>query len=1204
MPGCMRVVRPRKRKTNFFLALAMISAKGRGTTVRQSVNRLSSPLVSFPVLALLGGWLPLLAQQPATPTSVPLEGTLETLFEKASGPCDLISKMDYSNFRVLLNYDAGEAAKPRLVVFGNHEIELPAGDQRRVEVAYEHALGQGARVRVWHEGKMVNPGENLKGSVPAGAGPVRGAVVASPANSGKVFRFDRDFTVMVTFRTKGNGPLVAKASQAGSWEAGGKMLFLRDGRLTYDIGWLGDMEGKTRVNDGKDHVAILQMDGTTARLFVDGKMEAGKRDFSKLDVDGHVFKIGAGADDFGGRWDGVISNVRWWRRALRLSEVKALSTGKEDTVNTPDYNWKPGNDTTPEEEAVPRRLVEVKYGRVPGYGTKVKLQAAAGFNLRRALVQPLETSDHAVLVGSWNDESLERGKQVYGQLCVTCHGTVDKEGSLPTALRFHAGKFRNGNDPFRMFQTLERGYGLMVPQPQYTTAQKYDVIHYLREAFLKDRNEDQLSQVDDDYLALLPRGMSTVQERQEPRKGRQYVLQDYGNVLFWTMQVEEGNIAQKGITVRVDDGPGGVVEGKAWMLYDHDTMRLAAAWTGDRFVDWRGIAFDGSHGTHTSIVGDKKFVFPNEPMWANPGEGDYEDLRIRGRDDRPYGRLPGEWVKFRGLQYSGGEAVIEYTVGERLIEEVPQWDAAEEAFVRVMRVGPGDEALRMRLDGETEHEFPAAAGPEIYRVVIGEEVSVTEAHPTDGGLFGRKPRPRYQGRLVTRIVPGLEDGPFAVDVLTTPPPAENPWQSWMRTSGFDYFEGGQSAAVCTWNGDVWIVDGLDQSEGVLQWQRVASGLFQPLGLRIVDGKIYVGCRDMIALLHDQDGDREADYVEVFNNDHQVTEHFHEFAMGLQTDKEGNFYYAKSARHALPAVVPHHGTLLRVSKDGSRTDILATGFRAANGVCLNPDGSFIVTDQEGHWNPKNRINWVKGTGREDFYGNMFGYHSITDSSDSAMTPPLCWITNGFDRSPAELLWVPEDSAWKSLRGSLLNLSYGFGKIYVVPHEKVRGQVQGGMCQLPFQQFPTGVMRGRFHPVNGQLYACGMFAWAGNQRQPGGFYRIRATGKPAHVPIGLTAASRTVKVTFSEALDRESAEKVDAWTVEAWDLKRTRKYGSRHYNQRGWEVRKAVLGADGRTVTLTIPELAPTWGMSIRCRIRGVKGEEVVREIHNSVHHLGG
>ena len=84
-------------------------------------------------------------------------------------------------------------------------------------------------------------------------------------------------------------------------------------------------------------------------------------------------------------------------------------------------------------------------------------------------------------------------------------------------------------------------------------------------------------------------------------------------------------------------------------------------------------------------------------------------------------------------------------------------------------------------------------------------------------------------------------------------------------------------------------------------------------------------------------------------------------MGLQTDAEGNFYYAKAARHGLTAVVPQHGTLLRVSKDGSRTEILATGFRAPNGVCLNPDGTFFLTDQEGFWTPKNRINWVKRGG---------------------------------------------------------------------------------------------------------------------------------------------------------------------------------------------------------------------------------------------------
>ena len=123
--------------------------------------------------------------------------------------------------------------------------------------------------------------------------------------------------------------------------------------------------------------------------------------------------------------------------------------------------------------------------------------------------------------------------------------------------------------------------------------------------------------------------------------------------------------------------------------------------------------------------------------------------------------------------------------------------------------------------------------------------------------------------------------------------------------------------------------------------------------------------------------------------------------------------------------------MKVSKDGSKTEILATGFRATNGVCLNPDGTFFVTDQEGFWNPKNRINLVKSG---QFYGNMWGYHDVRDASDSAMEQPVVWITNAMDRSPAEMLRVPNDS-WGPLNGSLLSLSYGYGKIFVVPYERL-------------------------------------------------------------------------------------------------------------------------------------------------------------------------
>ncbi|MGY8769105.1 MAG: LamG-like jellyroll fold domain-containing protein [Pirellulales bacterium] len=464
---------------------------------------------------------------------------------------------------------------------------------------------------------------------------------------------------------------------------------------------------------------------------------------------------------------------------------------------------------------------------------------------------------------------------------------------------------------------------------------------------------------------------------------------------------------------------------------------------------------------------------------------------------------------------------------------------------------------------------------------------------------------RWAGLLKTKVELGDSSGPFAVDTLTHP--ESNPWFCRMRLTGFDFFPDGDSVAVSSWDGNVWMVRGLSQLDQPrsedspapeLTWQRIASGLYQPLGVKVVNDKIHVTCRDQLCILHDMNGDGETDYYESFNNDHQVTDHFHEFAMGLQTDAEGNFYYAKSARHALKALVPHHGTLLRISKDGLKTDIIATGFRAANGVCLNPDGSFIVTDQEGHWNPKNRINWVKPGG---FYGNMFGYHDVTDSSNEAMQQPLCWITNEFDRSPAELLWVDSEK-WGPLNGTLLNLSYGYGKVYVVPHEEISGQKQGGMCQLPIPKFETGTMRGRFRADDGQLYLCGMFSWAGSQQKPGGFYRLRYTGKPSHLPIGLNASTKGMNIQLTDSLDLASAENIDNYSVKVWSLKRTASYGSKHYDEHFIDVKSAKLAQDGKSVFLEIPEIAPTWGMEIKYSLKSTTGEVVNGTIHNTIHNL--
>ena len=135
----------------------------------------------------------------------------------------------------------------------------------------------------------------------------------------------------------------------------------------------------------------------------------------------------------------------------------------------------------------------------------------------------------------------------------------------------------------------------------------------------------------------------------------------------------------------------------------------------------------------------------------------------------------------------------------------------------------------------------------------------------------------------------------------------------------------------------------------------------------------------------------------------------------------------------------------------------------------------------------------------------------------------------------LLWVTSDR-WGPLKGSLLNLSYGDGKVFVVPHERVGGVMQGGMIELPLPPFPTGVMRGRFHPSDGQLYLCGLFAWAGSAIHPGGLYRLRATGQPMHLPVGLHATKSGLKLTFTEPLDRASLDAKNV-QIKTWSLKRT-------------------------------------------------------------------
>ncbi len=836
--------------------------------------------------------------------------------------------------------------------------------------------------------------------------------------------------------------------------------------------------------------------------------------------------------------------------------------------------------------------------------------------------------DHARLIRSLDEAALKRGETLYKTLCIVCHGTPEAAGSLPLSRAFWKEPFKNGGDLHGLYGTLTSGLGLMPPWPMLTPAQKYDVSHYVREVLVKPTNAAAYQPVTDAYLAALPKPQGEFVETaamKEFQQGPKYLRMNFGPALMWTIEAAPGNIAYKGITARLDEGHGGVSKGRAWMLYDHDTMRVAAAWTGDQFVDWRGIAFDGSHGTHTKIVGETAFTNPDAPGWANPDSGKYEDTRLHGLDQKPYGPLPREWVKFKGLYYHGERIILSYTVGAAPILESPGCEIknGKLVFTRTLEIGPSTSALEMRVanagqtvsrTGDGVSQLASSNGfqvlriparPNVERVVVSIE-STLGASP---GLLPLAPAPadlssllkggpsRWPDLLTSQTGTEVTGEGLAYDPLAFPEADTNPSKTQWRPGGLDFFPDGKRLALCTWMGDVWIIDGILDPSGKLSWKRFASGLNQPLGLKIVDDTIYVTCRDQLVRLIDRNGDGETDFYECFNSDHQVTEHFHEFAMGLQTDAAGDFFYAKSARHAKPPLVPQHGTLLRVSRDGTQTTIVASGFRAANGVCVNGDGTFYVTDQEGHWTPKNRINLVRSG---SFNGNCWSYGAPEDKSDTAMAQPLVWLTNEMDRSPGELVRVTPAS-WAPLQDRLIDLSYGMGRMFVILQDD-SDPAQGAAVALPIQDFPTGVMRGRFHPETGDLYTCGLAVWASNKIQDGGLYRVRRTASPLSLPVAWRTAPGTITITFSDALDRKTAEDITRHTIKVWDLLRSEKYGSPHLNERPLKITQAALAEDARTLTLHLPDLAPTRGLEWQGSLQGADGKAFTRRVHATIHRL--
>ena len=431
--------------------------------------------------------------------------------------------------------------------------------------------------------------------------------------------------------------------------------------------------------------------------------------------------------------------------------------------------------------------------------------------------------------------------------------------------------------------------------------------------------------------------------------------------------------------------------------------------------------------------------------------------------------------------------------------------------------------------------------------------------------------------------------PYVID--TIPVPYDNSYKALMFLSGVDFFENGD-AAVCSIHGDVWVVSGINQTLEKVSWKRFATGLFQPLGLKVVNNEVHVLGRDQITILHDRNRDGEADFYENFCNQIKTSEDGHSYVTSLERDSEGNFYYVDPAG------------LHRVSKNGERLETIATGWRNPNGMGVGPGGILTVTPQEGTWTPSSAIFEVMQDG---YYG--FGGPRVTPERPLGYDAPLCWIPRSIDNSSGSQVWV-SSKRWGPLEGQMLNLSFGRCAAMVVLREKVDGQSQGGVVPLK-PRFLSGSMRGAFRRQDGQLYVVGANGWQTRATRDGSFQRMRYTGVPANLPVALKIRAKGIEITFSEKLDRQTAEDVGSYGIEQWNYKYSKEYGSKEYSVQfpdevghdSVDIKSARLLPDAHSVFLEIPTLRPVMQMRIQYNVDSAEGKSIRGDIFNTINRLG-
>ena len=104
----------------------------------------------------------------------------------------------------------------------------------------------------------------------------------------------------------------------------------------------------------------------------------------------------------------------------------------------------------------------------------------------------------------------------------------------------------------------------------------------------------------------------------------------------------------------------------------------------------------------------------------------------------------------------------------------------------------------------------------------------------------------------------------------------------------------------------------------------------------------------------------------------------------------------------------------------------------------------------------------------------------------------------------------------------------------------------------------------------------------------------------MPTGMRSVPGGLELQFGSKLEAAIAVDAGSYSVKTWSLRRSRNYGSKHYDVKDLEVAAAALSADGKVVRLRIADLQPTMCLEVTCDLETASGDDLRAKIHGTLH----